>query len=810
MTQTRAAKALKTRRKSRTRGSQGVLKAPAKPPKPKSPAIRRSDIALWAAIFCATLLAYLPALHGSLVWDDNNHLTRPDLQSFHGLWRIWFELGASQQYYPLLHTAFWLEHRIWGDAVLGYHLVNIVLHALSACLVVLIARQLSLKGAWLAGFVFALHPVQVESVAWISEQKSTLSGVFCLAALLVYLHFDRSRQRQKYWLATGLFVLALMSKTVTAVLPAVILVIFWWRRGRLEWKRDVLPLVPWFAIGMCAGLFTSWVERKYIGATGTDFALTPLQRVLIAGRVIFFYAGKLLWPTKLAFFYPHWNVDAAVWWQWLFPAGVLALAAGLWLVARRNRGPLASLLIFTGTLFPVLGFLNVFPFRYSYVANHFQYLASLGILVPGVVLLAKVSERLRIGKTLAAAGSALLITVLGGLTWQESGMYRDIETLYRRSIDLNPGSYIAHYNLGTVLTEDPGRLPEAIVEYEAALKIRPDLAEAHNGLGFAYSRTSGRFDDAIDEYQQALQIQPSYADAHNNLGNLLSRIPGREQDAIAEYKAAIEIRPDYSAAHFNLGAILSRMPGGTPGALAEYQAAINANPDYAEAHNSLGILLAATPGRMQDAIEEYQAAIKANPDYAEAHNNLGILLAATPGRMQDAIGEFEAALKIQPDYAEAHNNLGILLAATPGRMQDAIAEYQAALRIQPDYVEAHVNLGNALSQTPGRLQDAIPEYRAALQARPDFAEAHNYLGKALSQMPGQTAEAIAEYRAALKIKPDYAEAHFNLGNLLSQIPGHDQEAAAEYEAVLRSRPDLASIVNERLNALHSAQAHAGR
>jgi protein O-mannosyl-transferase len=810
MTERRTTRALKTRRKSRIAASQGVLKGPAKQPESKFLAIRRSDIALWAAIFCATLLAYLPALHGSLVWDDNNHLTRPDLQSFHGLWRIWFELGASQQYYPLLHSAFWLEHRIWGDAVLGYHLVNIVLHALSACLVVLIARQLSLKGAWLAGFVFALHPVQVESVAWISEQKSTLSGVFCLAALLVYLHFDRSRQRQKYWLATGLFVLALMSKTVTAVLPAVILVIFWWRRGRLDWKRDVWPLVPWFATGMCAGLFTSWVERRYIGASGADFVLSPLQRVLIAGRVIFFYAGKLLWPTKLAFFYPHWNVDAAVWWQWLFPVGVLALVAGLWLVACRNRGPLASLLIFTGTLFPVLGFLNVYPFRYSYVANHFQYLASLGILVPGVVLLAKASERLRMGKAVAAAGSALLILVLGGLTWQQSRMYRNIETLYRRSIEQNPASYIVHYNLGTVLTEEPGRLPEAIDEFEAALKIRPDLAEAHNGLGFAFSLTSGRLGDAFAEYQLALQIRPSYAEAHNNLGNVLSRIPGRQQDAIAEYQVAIKIRPDYPEAHFNLGAVLSRMPGRLPDAMAEYQAAVDAKPDYAEAHNNLGILLAATPGRTQDAIAEYQAAIKAKRDYAEAHNNLGILLAATPGRMPEAIGEFEAALKIQPDYAEAHNNLGILLAATPGRMQDAIAEYQAALKIQPDYAEAHVNLGNALLQTPGRLQDAIAEYRAALQARPDFVEAHDYLGSALSQMPGQMAEAIAEYRAALKIRPNYAEAHFNLGNLLSQIPGHAREAAAEYQAVLRSRPDLASVVNERLKALHSAQAHAGK
>ena len=185
-------------------------------------------------IFCATLAAYLPALNGGPLWDDSHHLTGPELQSFHGLWRIWFEMGATQQYYPLLHSAFWLEHRMWGDAVAGYHLTNIALHAFSACLVVMIVKRLSLPGAWLAGLVFALHPVNVEAVAWISEQKSTLSGVFCLASLLAYLHFDQNRRKSQYLLATVLFVLALLSKTVTATLPAVLLVIFWWQRGRLD------------------------------------------------------------------------------------------------------------------------------------------------------------------------------------------------------------------------------------------------------------------------------------------------------------------------------------------------------------------------------------------------------------------------------------------------------------------------------------------------------------------------------------------------------------------------------------------------
>ena len=256
------------------------------------------DAGLFASIFCATLAAYWPALRGGLVWDDASHVTTPPLQSLHGLWRIWFDLGATQQYYPLLHSAFWTEHRLWGSAVLGYHLTNVILHAVSACLLVRIVRRLSLPGAWLAGLVFALHPVCVEAVAWISEQKSTLSGVFCLGAALVYLRFDQSRRRTQYFWALGLFVLALASKTVTATLPAALLVVFWWQRGRLDFRRDLRPLLPWFALGAAAGLFTAWVERTYIGATGADFALTWVERVLLAGRVIWFYAGKVVWPVE--------------------------------------------------------------------------------------------------------------------------------------------------------------------------------------------------------------------------------------------------------------------------------------------------------------------------------------------------------------------------------------------------------------------------------------------------------------------------------------------------------------------------------
>src|ERR1700677_5184862 len=236
-----------------------------------------SAILPYLALIAATILAYLPAIGGGVLWDDDAHITKPARESLHGLWRIWFSLGATQQYYPLLHSAFWLEHRFWGDAVLGYHLVNLAQHALAACLVVLIVRRLALPGAWLAGLVFALHPVSVESVAWISEQKGTLSAVFYLASALVYLRFDQTRRRSSYFWALGLFVLAFLSKTVTATLPLALLVIFWWQRGRLGWRRDIRPLLPWIVLGAAAGILTAWVERTFIGAQGPAYALSALQ-----------------------------------------------------------------------------------------------------------------------------------------------------------------------------------------------------------------------------------------------------------------------------------------------------------------------------------------------------------------------------------------------------------------------------------------------------------------------------------------------------------------------------------------------------
>ena len=436
-------------------------------------AFGRRDWLFVVALVVAVFLVYQPAWHGGLLWDDDTHITHPELRSWHGLYRIWFDVGATQQYYPLSETVFWVQYKLLGDAMTGYHLVNIAMHALTAVMVALVLRQLTIPGAYLAAAIFALHPVHVESVAWIAEQKNTLSAVFYLAAAMAYLRFDQNRGTAWYWGALGLFVLALSAKIVTVTLPAALLVIFWWQRGKLVWRRDVAPLLPFFVIGVVAGVFVAWVERKLVGAEGPEFALTVVQRCLLPGRVIWFYLGRLFWPRELFVVYPRWEINPAVWWQYLFPMALLSLLGVLWWLRRRWRGPLAGLLFFAGTLFPVWGFLNVYWFMFSYVADHLQYLASLGIITLAATGAALLLDRWRLwNRPGGYAACLVLLAILATLTRQQSQMYADAETLYRTTIDENPGCWMAHINLGDTLAS-LGQIDGAVTEYRKALEVNP-------------------------------------------------------------------------------------------------------------------------------------------------------------------------------------------------------------------------------------------------------------------------------------------------------------------------------------------------
>ncbi len=578
------------------------------------------------ALLAAVLLAYGPALHGGLLWDDDAHVTRPELRSWHGLWRIWFEVGATQQYYPLLHTAFWIQWQLWGEATLGYHVVNVVLHVAAALLFAGILRRLAVPGAWLAAAVFALHPVHVESVAWITELKNTLSAVFYLAAALVYFRFDQDRRWRWYAAALLLFCLGLLSKTVTATLPAALLVVFWWQRGRLSWRRDVLPLVPYFILGALAGVFTAAVERKLIGAEGEAFVLTAVQRCLIAGRVIWFYLSKLAWPQNLVFVYPRWTVNSAVWWQYLFPAAALALLGVLWWLRRRARGPLAGMLFYVGTLFPVLGFLNVYPFRYSFVADHFQYLASLGVLSLAAAGLASWLGRRGLWRHPAGyAACLLLLAVLGTLTRQQSRMYADFETLFRTTIARNRGCWMAYNNLGIALAER-GELNEANEQFRKCLEIKPDHAEAHNNLSLALQRL-GQLDEAIVHAEKALRFNPNYAECHFNLGNTLIR-KGQVEEAIGHFRKALEINPDYVKAHINLGiALLGRQR--LEDAESHFRSALAIEPEHVGANQNLGVVLY-EQGKTREALDRWREVLQRQPDQVAVLNRCAWILATDP------------------------------------------------------------------------------------------------------------------------------------------------------------------------------------
>ncbi len=615
------------------------------------------------AIFLLVLLAYWPALRGGLLWDDAAHVTRPELRSLAGLGRIWTEVGATQQYYPLLHSAFWLEHRLWGDAVTGYHLTNLLLHAVAACLVVALVRRLGLAGAALAGLIFALHPVAVESVAWISEQKNTLSAVLYLGAALLYLDFDRSRRNRAYAAALGLFLLALLTKTVTATLPAVLLVLFWWRRGRPELRRDVFPLLPWLALGLGAGLFSAWMEHSFIGAQGADYDLSFVQRCLLAGRALCFYFSKLLWPVDLVFIYPRWALDPAAGWQYLFPLAVLGVTAAFCWRARRHRGPLAALLIYGGTLLPVLGFLNVYPFIFSYVADHFQYLASLAVLVPAAGILTRATARFpKAGRWGMQAG---LVLILGGLTWRQSHIYRDAPSLYRAVLAGNPDCWLAYNNLGNLASQSADGLPEAERHYEAVIRLRPEFADGHFNLANTLAKIPDRRARAIAEYEIALGLQPDFAEARNHLGNLLAQDPAQLPRAIAQFEAALRGNPRFAEAHCNLGSALSRLPDRLPEAILHFETAIRLRPDFTDAHYNLAVACARTPERRAQAVTEFETVIRLRPDFAEAHFALGLLWFNNPDRRLAAIDHLQTALRLRPDWTAARRHVERLLAAPP-------------------------------------------------------------------------------------------------------------------------------------------------
>lgn len=573
-----------------------------------------------------TAIVYWPVAHCGFIWDDESYVEHNQtLRSVQGLLDMWFRPGAVPQYYPLVHTTFWIEYHLWGLDPRGYHLVNLTLHCTSVVLVWRLLARLAVPGAWLAAAVFAVHPVGVESVAWITERKNVLSLVLALGSMLAFLRFSppdeqvassngEAPQRWRFYaLSIVLYLAALLSKTVTASVPAVLLVIAWWKRGQIT-KRDLVATLPMFVLGVLLGGVTVWLERTHVGASGDEWRLSGIERVLVAGRALWFYAGKLAWPHPLVFFYPRSTINASAAWQYLFPLAAVAVIVALWLVrGRLGRGPLAAVLVFCGVLAPALGFFDVYPFRFSFVADHFQYHASIALIA-----LAVAAGTLWCGhaaKALPALAPAVCaVALLAGFGWiahEKIAVYHDLVTLFTDTLRWNPDAWPAHHNLGN-LRQLAGDAEGAAAHFREALRIKPDDARVHASLGGLLAQQE-QFTEAESELNLALAgdlDSAGKAIAHLNLAEM--RITQkRYDDAFQHFERALELEPEYFSAVYKYGLALWTH-GDHQQAVERLRAALAIYPDYAPAQHELGVMLTAL-GQREQAIEPLAKAVALDP-----------------------------------------------------------------------------------------------------------------------------------------------------------------------------------------------------
>jgi len=673
----------------------------------------RSRAWLFGLLLAAvTIVVYRPAWNGGFIWDDDSYVTNNELLTApDGLRRIWFSLESPSQYFPLVYTAFRIEHALWGLTPSGYHWVNLLLHVANALLVWQVLVRLKVPGAWLAGAIFALHPVQVESVAWITEQKNVLMGFFFLLTLLAWIAFIDERIKHPwrfYIVALVLYVLALSAKTTACTLPAALLLILWLQKRPINWQR-ILQIVPFFLLGLGMGLVTIWWERYHQGTSRALFAfLNPVERILVASRAAWFYLSKLFWPSNLTFIYPKWNIAATHPLDYTWLLGGVALCVVIYFARRYvGRGVEVAAVFFVATLSPVMGFIMLYTFRYTFVADHYQYLACIGPIALVSAGVATFPDALKGGRALILGVAVCVAATLAMLTWRQSVMYSNIEALWRTTLARNPECWMAYNNLGIVLFQK-GETDEAIVHYRTTLQMQSDFWDAEYNLGIALL-SKGQVDEAIAHCSNAVRIAPNDPDALVALGNALLQ-KERIDDAIVYYQKALSIRPDYFLAHHSLGHTFLEK-GEIDAAIFHCRAALLIRPENADAHTNLAIALD-EKGQTAEAIQHYQKALEISPQSVSALTNLAWLM-ATSSNPSFRNGTKAIELAGQANQLSGGTNTLVLrtLAAAyaeSGQFGKAIEIARAAMQL------ARTQVDNSLA---GALQQQIALYELALPYR---------------------------------------------------------------------------------------------
>lgn len=592
------------------------------------------------SIFILTLVAFAPSWNNDFIWDDESYVVdNVHLRTLDGLRAIWFDPQATPQYYPLTYTVFWIEYQLWGLNPMGYHVVNTVLHALNALLVFSILKRLNISGAWVTGLVFAVHPICVDSVVWITELKNVLAGFWMLLSLLAYCYFagwgagehdqdegskllsvaqcERRALRKRFWWCVSFFSFSagLFCKTAILPLPMVLLILTVWQEGKWRWSR-MFSIFPFFLLGFCLGLVTVWVELNHAGAQGASWSNSSLERVFVAGRAVWFYLGKIVWPTDLNFIYPRWEIDGGDYKNWVYPIALLISLGCLWGARRRiGAGYFAASLMFLSLLAPALGFINIYFMRFSYVSDHFQYFGSSVAIAAVVSAITALFARLKVSmrkRVEIIFWSGVLLAFIAG-TWKHSSMYDGLETLWTETLERNPDAWLAHHNLASVY-EGGGDWERAEHHFRESLKLNPNYAEAFYNLAQLCS-VQGRYREAVVLYGKALEIYPEYGMFWNQLGHAYYQL-GENERAIESYQQAMIKNPEKALPYFGMGQVYLDMKEFERAAI-YFIETLQRDPVHPEALYNLAIYYTES-GQFHLAMHQVEMLLHAAPDFEPA------------------------------------------------------------------------------------------------------------------------------------------------------------------------------------------------
>ncbi|MXW01656.1 MAG: tetratricopeptide repeat protein [Holophagales bacterium] len=754
-------------RRARVAAARAAAARQAEPAVSRPSAISPREKIAAAALVLMVGISFVPAYQAGFVWDDTIFAEQPFIREAAGLKSIWFsprDIEQEGHYWPVTYTSFWLEHKLWGFEPLGYHVVNVLLHAVNVLLVWWLLRRFAVPGAWVVAAVFAVHPLHVESVAWTIERKDVLSGLFYLTSFLAYVRFTDNGRPERYLLALGLFAAGLLSKTVVVTLPAALLIWHWWQRGRIS-RPDLLRTAPFFAVGLLiAAADTAFYRTRE--ALALDYSF--VERILIAGRALWFYAGKLAWPDDLAVIYPLWEIRSSDVVGWLCVAGAVAVPVVLWRGRDRwGRSPLACVAFYAATLSPALGLIDYGYMQFSLVADRFQYLAGIGLLTLVVAALVRAAGRLpaaglKTGKILLATA----LVLLGGLTWRHAANFRDDATLFSHIVSLNPEARDAHLNLSEALIESD-RFEESLEASRIAVGQRPDSPGAHSNLGLALMAFD-RFEEAEAAFGRTLEIDPRDRNGHQNLGELMKR-QGRYDEAVEQYRRALEIDPDFALGWAGL-ADAHFLAGRHEEAAETARKSLAIDPDSPNTAALQSLLDRAATAtihsraerlrgqqRPGEALALYREALDLDSRFAPAIAGMGVAFFELE-RYEEAIETMERALVLVPELPEAsslHRLTGRALQEL-GRLEEAAEQFVRTLELDPRDTEALDRLA-FLRFNAGRYEEALEYYRALVYVNPTDATAHSNLGVALLNLE-RHADAVRSLERSLELDPGQAVA----------------------------------------------------